>query len=63
MYNVEDIFQNKIVTEFINTSIVLYKNCKKCIYLNLCRGGCKRHKDNEMKSYFCDSYKSFFKYN
>ncbi|ENM5727061.1 anaerobic sulfatase maturase [Vibrio mimicus] len=43
----------------------LSNECQQCQYLELCNGGCPKHRinmiDNVGKSYFCESYKLFFK--
>ncbi len=52
---------------FIEKSCDIHKHCKKCTWLKLCRGGCRRDRENFAtntieKNYFCESYKDFFEY-
>lgn len=42
-------------------------DCRQCEFLNICRGGCRRHyepiNDNKVEqNYFCPAYKAFYKY-
>lgn len=55
-----DIVFSKKGLEFVKESYKLHDNCKKCKYLKLCRGGCKRHKNGENYNKFCESYLYFF---
>ncbi len=50
---------------FVEKSLVVSQECKKCTYGFLCRGGCRRHRDiytdGELgKNYFCEAYRYFF---
>jgi len=60
--SLEELFHNKTSREFINRSMNKSKDCLLCPYFSLCRGGCYRRKDNELKDYYCLSFKTFFYY-
>ncbi len=48
---------------FIEASEPLDPACGACEYLNICRGGCRRHRETGAalgRTYFCESYKMFF---
>ena len=65
--NINDIHQGAIVKSFIEESLNVDTNCKKCEWYKLCRGGCKRLRHIEDDgtyglNKFCDSYKSFYEY-
>lgn len=47
--------------DFIHDSLLLHDDCKKCNWKKFCGGGCRRDRING-KSYFCETYKSFFEY-
>ncbi len=47
---------------FIEQSHSLHTECTECKYLPLCRGGCRRNRDESGKNRFCEGYKSFFEY-
>jgi len=48
---------------FETSSYSVADDCVECKYLKLCRGGCRRAKDNPNKkgmNRFCSAYKKFF---
>ena len=52
---------------FMGWSRRLPENCRLCQWRNLCRGGCRRHRepvtaDTSGKNYFCEGYREFFAY-
>lgn len=52
---------------FIEKSIKAHADCRKCRWFFLCRGGCRRYRDefngNPLhKNVLCDAYKDFFEY-
>jgi len=49
-------------TGFIKNSALLPSECTKCRWLALCRNGCRRYRDEDGKSVFCEAYKEFFKH-
>lgn len=54
------------VKEFVDMSLIMSKDCRKCVSYALCRGGCRRHyvKDEYgvYKNMYCDVYKEFLDY-
>lgn len=61
------IHKNRENIKFIEKSTKIENSCKKCKWLNLCRGGCRRDRDRLLDgniniNYYCDSYKQFFNY-
>lgn len=51
---------------FLEQSLPVAEECKKCQWYALCRGGCRRDRDYFEKgiglNYFCPAYKEFFPY-
>jgi len=50
--------------EFLLAPMV-HDQCRECKWLGICRGGCRRDRDNGEKiglNYFCPAYKAFFEY-
>lgn len=47
---------------FVEASMEHAQECKSCSYYQLCRGGCKRHREmaEEDPNYFCKAYSMFF---
>ena len=49
---------------FFQRSVPLPEECRRCPYLQLCRGGCFRHRigpdGSAGQNYFCQSYRMFF---
>lgn len=59
--------QNRKNINFIEDSFKIEKKCLACKWKNLCRGGCRRYRENFLEgsikqNYFCNSYKKFFEY-
>lgn len=53
--------ENPIQHSFFRRSVPLAARCGSCPYLQLCRGGCYRHRMGEDGgNYFCESYRMFF---
>lgn len=50
--------------EFIRSSQNIDEQCRQCPYFGLCRGGCRRVREETKngRNYFCQSYKMFFDY-
>lgn len=50
--------------EFISSSSHMDKACETCRYFQLCRGGCRRVREEGAggRNYFCRSYQMFFDY-
>lgn len=52
---------------FNNLSVINNDDCQKCKYFKLCKGGCRRNKDNQnspgkSKTRYCDAYYKFLEY-
>lgn len=50
---------------FIDASMPVPEDCKKCKWYALCRNGCRRHRETQPDrniNYFCSAYKGFFEY-
>lgn len=63
----EEIDAERKRIKFIEKSMEIADDCKKCPYFSLCRGGCRRDRENFRtgnleKTYLCDAYKKFFSY-
>lgn len=61
----ESVDRHREEIQFIEKSKKLSKDCIDCLYYNVCRGGCQRHRDFDKqngtyKNYFCSSYQFFF---
>ena len=50
---------------FLQRPRVLAESCRRCEYLRFCGGGCRRTRvmseQGELRSVFCEAYRSFFK--
>lgn len=65
--SMKELFESKTNYEFMKLSFKIDEKCKKCRWFELCRGGCRRLRDeNENEeiglNYYCESYKEFFEY-
>lgn len=65
--NLKEIQRRGEATEFIKSSYSLPDDCKKCKWLPLCRGGCRRERevpaDGQIgKNRYCTAYQNFFEY-
>lgn len=62
-----EILENTKLKNFIFSSLELNILCKKCEYLQLCRGGCKKYRSQNIEKNnlhkFCKSYRIFFSTN
>lgn len=66
------IYDNRRKSGFLESSRNHSKACLECAYFNICRGGCRRHRENpsgifeageqeeDRMNYFCQGYKMFF---
>ena len=48
--------------EFVQSSYIESIDCLECHYYNLCKGGCRKNKDNLNKTRYCEAIKGFLKY-
>ena len=57
--------QRRKESRFVESSFERGENCQTCPYRVLCRGGCRRHREQPGggigENYFCRSYQMFFK--
>lgn len=61
--SIEELFKQIITKLFIEESLPINEKCKTCKWVNLCRGGCKRHQIGEDNlNRFCEAYQEFFEY-
>lgn len=63
--NLRGLFYSETAQNFIKVSTNVNDKCKECKWFNICRGGCRRHREpiiNGIPSlnYFCESYEIFF---
>ncbi len=62
----EDIQTRRQELGFIEASLPVHPDCTGCKWFPLCRGGCRRHREQPdgtlSKNYFCSAYKGFFAY-
>lgn len=58
--SLEEIYQKREQSGFLESSRNHPEECKACRYYQLCRGGCQRHRDAAGRNRFCKSYKMFF---
>ena len=60
----EVIEQRRKESRFVENSINHTEKCRSCPYIAICRGGCRRHREQPGtepgENYFCESYKMFF---
>lgn len=56
--------QRRKESRFVENSINHTEECRSCSYFAVCRGGCRRHREQPGReygeNYFCESYKMFF---
>lgn len=62
--DIEIIDKNREKIGFIQLSARLAEECYSCKWMPICRGGCRRHREQDGTglNYFCKSYKEFFEY-
>ena len=58
----DDVDARRKELRFIEDSEKLSPECDGCRWLALCRGGCRRNRDENGKNRFCEAYRSFFEY-
>ena len=60
----ESILSSLAASEFVKSSMFILDECRECEFLPICRGGCRRHREDECgnlgKNRYCSAYKSFF---
>ena len=60
----DDIHKNEGTINFLKESTEISAKCKSCKYISICRGGCRRHRENQKDNlnYFCEAYYNFYSY-
>ena len=56
----DKIDENREKTGFVAGSTTLPSECRECRWAPLCRGGCRRNRDENGKNRFCDAYRRLF---
>jgi uncharacterized protein len=65
--SIEEIINGENAHRFICDSVETAAECRVCKWYGLCRGGCRRERENFesgelMLNYYCSAYKAFFDY-
>lgn len=65
--SIQDMDIKRKELKFIEKSLKVDNDCKECHWFQLCRGGCRRDRDDYSnrdleKTYLCKAYKEFFEY-
>lgn len=67
--DVEVIWKRAVESGFLGASAEHVQRCRDCAYFSICRGGCRRHREQGCQgapgeglgeNYFCQSYRMFF---
>lgn len=62
--SIEQLLASPEATEFVSLSKSIDPHCRSCPHLPLCRGGCRRHRDDGAGSIglnrYCEAYRRFF---
>jgi len=59
--SIEELDEKRKELGFIEESLTIPIECKKCSFYTLCRNGCKRNRNKEGKFRFCESYKQLLR--
>ncbi|AEC02953.1 radical SAM/SPASM domain-containing protein [Parasphaerochaeta coccoides] len=59
--SLQTINDKRFTTLFLHNTRNGSEKCKECPYLMLCRGGCKRYRDEKGEYRFCESHRMFFR--
>ncbi len=58
--SLEELFASHRCQEFLSTGNRLSPDCQNCKWLRVCRGGCRRDREDlDYKNYYCRAYGSF----
>lgn len=61
--DLEDIIVSNKARDFLSGSLKISNKCKLCKWQNICRGGCRRNRENpENLNGLCEAYYEFFEY-
>ena len=62
--SVNELLSSEAAVRFVKESLVISEECRGCPYFGICKGGCRRHRENEQGSVllnrYCEAYKLFF---
>lgn len=60
----DEIHDKECTKNFILESVNISDKCKQCKFYSVCRGGCKRYRENQKDNlnYLCSSYYEFFEH-
>ena len=62
--SVESLLSSNTAKRFVLSSRTMPEKCRKCAYFPICKGGCRRHREDTLGSVsdnrYCDAYKAFF---
>ena len=62
--SVEFLLSSEAARSFVKDSLTVSEECKKCPYLPVCKGGCRRHREDAFEKIglnrYCKAYKAFF---
>lgn len=63
-HTLEEMDRAREEKHFIEESLIKPEACQECQYASLCRGGCRRtrQEENGYRQYFCKSYQMFFEH-
>lgn len=60
----ETIHKRRLESGFVEKSCHHTQECQSCVYFGICRGGCRRHREQPGtapgENYFCEGYRMFF---
>lgn len=60
----EEIEKRRMESGFVKDSLNHSAQCQNCAYFGICRGGCRRHREQPGtapgENYFCEAYRMFF---
>ena len=64
---IEDILSCETAKDFVKVSLPVAQECKECNWVSICRGGCRRERENFQEevidlNYYCTAYREFFNY-
>lgn len=59
--SVEDILNAPAGARFTESSWELPEQCSRCRFIDLCRGGCRRYRNDDGLFLYCNAYRRFFR--
>ena len=62
--SIRTLLSSNTAAKFVNESLSLPAECRRCPYVSVCKGGCRRHREaidgSLILNRYCAAYKSFF---